>query len=95
MSRRDRQPSIDELYGLEPVIEPGDGAGGASAAPQPTVTQELSCPWCGECFTTLIDLSAGSQDYVEDCQICCQPVRLLVRAGEDGELEGFEALRDD
>ena len=38
-----------------------------------------SCPYCGESFTTLIDLgeiksSAGNQEYIEDCQICCRPV---------------------
>ncbi|MGD8784263.1 MAG: CPXCG motif-containing cysteine-rich protein [Thioalkalispiraceae bacterium] len=33
-----------------------------------------SCPYCGEPFTTLIDLSAGSQAYIEDCQICCRPI---------------------
>ena len=33
-----------------------------------------SCPYCGESFTTLIDMSAGSQEYIEDCQVCCRPV---------------------
>lgn len=33
-----------------------------------------SCPYCGESFTTLIELSAGNQEYIEDCQICCRPV---------------------
>jgi len=38
-----------------------------------------SCPYCGESFTTLIDLSgsntsAGNQEYTEDCQICCRPI---------------------
>jgi hypothetical protein len=32
------------------------------------------CPYCGESFTTLIDLSIGSQEYTEDCQICCRPI---------------------
>ena len=47
----------------------------------------ISCPYCGESFTTLIDYSdmlndetildsSSLQDYnyVEDCQICCQPI---------------------
>ncbi|MGB5735931.1 MAG: CPXCG motif-containing cysteine-rich protein [Thiohalocapsa sp.] len=36
------------------------------------------CPWCGEPLEMTIDCSAGDQDYVEDCQICCAPI--LVRA---------------
>jgi len=24
----------------------------------------------------VLDLSGGSQSYIEDCQICCQPMRL-------------------
>lgn len=31
----------------------------------------------------VIDLSAGSQSYVEDCQICCQPMQ--VSFDTDGE----------
>ena len=33
-----------------------------------------SCPYCGESFTTLLDLSVASQEYIEDCQICCRPI---------------------
>lgn len=32
------------------------------------------CPYCGETFTSLIDISAGAQEYIEDCEICCQPI---------------------
>jgi hypothetical protein len=33
-----------------------------------------------------VDLSAGSQSYVEDCQVCCQPMTVGVSVGEDGSL---------
>jgi hypothetical protein len=33
-----------------------------------------NCPYCGESFTTLVDLSVGDQEYIEDCQICCRPI---------------------
>ena len=37
------------------------------------------CPYCGAALTLEIDCSAGtSQDYIEDCQLCCQPIRVLV-----------------
>ncbi|WP_238870859.1 CPXCG motif-containing cysteine-rich protein [Halopseudomonas maritima] len=34
----------------------------------------LACPHCGEPITLLLDLTGGAQSYVEDCQVCCQPI---------------------
>lgn len=39
----------------------------------------LHCPYCGEAFETSVDLSAGDQDYVEDCVVCCRPIVVGVR----------------
>jgi transcription elongation factor Elf1 len=36
----------------------------------------ISCPYCGESMSVVIDLSAGAQRYIEDCQICCQPMQI-------------------
>ena len=38
----------------------------------------IDCPWCGEQFVTLVDTSIDNQTYVEDCQICCQPIVFVV-----------------
>lgn len=73
---------IDRLYGLEPVIEPGEVAG--SDALERFV--DIECPHCAERITTRIDLSAGPQTYIEDCQVCCQPITLSVALTEEGEL---------
>ena len=27
-------------------------------------------------MSIVIDLSAGAQSYIEDCQICCQPMQI-------------------
>ena len=35
---------------------------------------KIDCPYCGEQFVMLVDMSTGQQTYVEDCQICCQPI---------------------
>jgi hypothetical protein len=79
--------TIDALYGLEPVFEPGARSG--------DVTQfvTVQCPYCGEEFGTTVDLSAGSFRYVEDCQVCCQPIELAGEVGEDGGLLGVTAGR--
>ncbi len=53
------------------------------------------CPYCGEAFETMVDCSAGSHRYVEDCQICCQPIEFHVEVDMDGELAGVSFLRDD
>jgi hypothetical protein len=75
------EQAITELYGLEPVVEPG-GAG----AQDPTGFATVQCPFCGESFETAVDLSAGPFSYIEDCQICCQPIEL------EGETDGAGAL---
>lgn len=37
------------------------------------------CPYCGESVEVTIDPSSGvSQEYVEDCEVCCQPWRVEV-----------------
>jgi transcription elongation factor Elf1 len=46
----------------------------------------INCPYCGESFETQIDLSAGSQRYVEDCAVCCKPIEVSLRVSDDGEL---------
>ena len=80
--------TIDALYGLEPVFEPGAGE---AACPSEFVT--VQCPYCGEAFETAVDLSAGSFQYVEDCQVCCQPIELMGEVDEGGRLAGFTASR--
>jgi hypothetical protein len=53
----------------------------------------IVCPYCFEPIEVLLDLSAGDQDYVEDCQVCCRPIEFRLRVfGEEYELE---VRRDD
>jgi cysteine-rich CPXCG protein len=40
----------------------------------------ISCPYCGEPLTVLIDPSEAGQEYIEDCQICCRPIIMQVNA---------------
>ncbi len=34
-------------------------------------------------MSIVVDLSAGSQSYVEDCQICCQPMQIAFHVDDD------------
>ncbi len=45
--------------------------------------QRISCPYCGEVITVLID-DNGEESYVEDCQVCCQPIVFCREEGADG-----------
>jgi hypothetical protein len=69
------------------VFEPGAGSG------ELTQFVSVQCPYCGEAFDTAVDLSAGSFQYVEDCQVCCQPIELAGEVDEDGVLLGVTAGR--
>lgn len=59
---------------------------------------DVTCPYCGERFNTLIDFSAQLENsnyidapevqdytYLEDCQVCCQPI-LFTPVIIEGEL---------
>ena len=80
---------IDRLYGLEPVFEPGEDAG--SDALERYV--DFECPYCAEPVTARVDLTAGAQSYVEDCQVCCQPIALSIRVTDAGRLRDLSAER--
>lgn len=54
------------------------------------VEHSLDCPCCGAPITMLLDLSVEEQSYVEDCEVCCRPVLVHVRA-RAGQLVAFEA----
>ena len=51
----------------------------------------FDCPYCGAEISMLIDPSIRMQQYIEDCEVCCNPIE--VRAGiEEQELVEFSAI---
>ena len=54
----------------------------------------VTCPHCWEEVSLTLDLSEETQDYIEDCPVCCHAMRVLVTA-EDGQLIGLEVDRAD
>lgn len=48
--------------------------------------QPVRCPFCGEPISIVVDASAGTQSYIEDCQVCCRPMQVTVVA-DDGIIE--------
>ena len=48
------------------------------------------CPHCGEANEIGLDPGGGSaQEYVEDCNVCCRPWRVIVRYDSDGSADVF------
>jgi hypothetical protein len=43
------------------------------------------CPFCAEPITIVVDFSAGSQVYIEDCEVCCQPMEVTVATNAGGD----------
>ena len=58
--------------------------------PLATRTQVFTCPHCGERISMVLDLSAGYQRYIEDCEVCCNPVEITYEA-EEGVIVSFQA----
>ncbi len=50
----------------------------------------FQCPYCWEEISMILDESEPHQTYIEDCEVCCNPIEVSVYF-EDGELTGFEA----
>ena len=38
------------------------------------------CPYCGETIELLVDASMVDEPYIEDCQVCCRPINIVLRA---------------
>ena len=54
----------------------------------------IECPYCGEPITILVDASIADQAYLEDCQVCCQPMVIRARVDE-GDRCRVDARREE
>ncbi len=48
----------------------------------------FQCPFCWESVSVLLDSSIPNQKYIEDCEVCCNPLEIEV-AFINGELTDF------
>lgn len=48
----------------------------------------IQCPYCGEpCELADVDeAETGTQDFIQDCDVCCQPISIRVVVRADGEI---------
>ena len=50
----------------------------------------FTCPYCWQKISMILDVSVAEQSYIEDCEICCNPVQISYLT-EDFELKDFWA----
>ena len=49
----------------------------------------FQCPYCWEEISMLLDPSIKQQNYVEDCEICCNPIEVAAQFNNN-ILESFQ-----
>ena len=54
------------------------------------IEHAFHCSYCGELITMLLDPGPDEQVYIEDCEVCCNPITLRFRV-EDGMVVDFAA----
>ncbi len=75
----------DDEYGDE---EPEWAPGTLSEHLDTASETEVECPYCGELVEIVIDKAGGAtQDYVEDCEVCCRPWKVHVTLDVGGAVE--------
>jgi len=50
----------------------------------------FSCPYCWEEISMVLDISVKTQTYVEDCEVCCNPIQVHYSV-DDGAITDFDA----
>ena len=50
----------------------------------------FNCPYCWEEISFVLDSSLEGQSYIEDCEVCCQPIQIRYNI-ENFEIVDFEA----
>lgn len=59
-------------------------------------SHQVQCPYCWESFELVVDGSVPQQEYIEDCEVCCRPIVLLVTvAGPAGDINVVANREDD
>ncbi|MDA9316704.1 CPXCG motif-containing cysteine-rich protein [Polaribacter sp.] len=51
----------------------------------------FQCPYCWDEISMLLDMSVSHQNYVEDCETCCNPIQIDTQF-DQGTLTAFNAI---
>lgn len=58
------------------------------------IEHTFMCPYCFEDQFKLVDFSIKQQKFIEDCEVCCNPIEFNIQV-RNGEIEQFDALNLD
>lgn len=50
-----------------------------------------TCPYCFTEVSILIDISIAEQQYIEDCERCCNPIEFTISISKSQGIETFSA----
>jgi hypothetical protein len=57
------------------------------------VEKHFKCPYCFERISMLLDPSISDiQSYVEDCEVCCNPIQITFEVQAD-KIKNFQAQK--
>ena len=73
---------MTDFKGLDPQIAHSD-----LRAMQGEEEVFSQCPYCFSQISILCESLYGNQEYVEDCEVCCQPIRVRIFGGQDGVVD--------
>ncbi|GAB4516491.1 MAG: hypothetical protein OHK0046_21940 [Anaerolineae bacterium] len=51
------------------------------------------CPYCWQEISMLLDTTVDGQSYIEDCEICCNPIEINYSVDDYGEISSFDAVQ--
>lgn len=55
----------------------------------------VRCPFCAESIEIVVDDGGGEeQEYIEDCSVCCRPIRFVVHTPLRGDAPSVQAYRE-
>ena len=75
----------DELDDDAPGEEPIERESRIGSDSELQTEAEVTCPYCGESIAITLDAGGGTtQEYIEDCQVCCRPWQVHVSYDEGG-----------
>lgn len=52
------------------------------------------CPYCMQNVSILVETLNGNQSYIEDCEVCCQPIQFSYIV-QNGQLQEITATKAD
>jgi hypothetical protein len=47
----------------------------------------IQCPYCWQAISMVFESNYPKQDYIEDCEVCCNPIQIYYDLNEEGHIQ--------